>query len=117
MFRNLLERLPGRGSALVLVGYAHVSEISRRLERAGYAPDRFERSEKRTLFATAGRDPLFPPGLTRCLQQNIAARRAELDQESDPAWQSAIRANLAVRQEMLRLIEQVGERPARSAGR
>ncbi len=113
MFRNLTERLPGRGTALVLVGYSHVAELSERLQETGYTADRFERSEKQALFATADRPPLFPPRLGHYLRKNVDARCKELEQETDPACRSAIRANIAVREEFIRLIDRTGERPAR----
>jgi hypothetical protein len=69
MFDNVLQQLPGHRTVLILVGYSHVAELRERLEGAGYASARFERSEKQALFSTSGRQRAFPPGMTRYLQQ------------------------------------------------
>jgi hypothetical protein len=112
MFRNCLERLPGHGTVLVLVGYSHIAELSGRLERADYALDSFERQEKQALFSTNNLPTTFPPGLKHYVQKYVDAMRKELEQETDPAWRSAIQANLSVRQDVLRWIEKTGERPS-----
>jgi len=111
LFENVLQQLPGRRTVLILVGYSHVAELRQRLEQAGYRAHRFERPEKQDLFATQGRPHTFPPGMKHYLQRYVAAARRELEQETDSAWRSATEANLARRQEVLDLIEQVGERP------
>jgi hypothetical protein len=114
MFRNCMARLPGHGTVLILVGYSHVAELRERLDRAGYALDSFERQEKQALFSTSDMPTTFPSGLKHYLQKYVDAMRNELEQETDPAWISAIQANLAVRQDVLHWIETVGERPASS---
>jgi hypothetical protein len=109
MFQNTLERLPGHRTVLILVGYSHVAELSKRLEQSGYAWDGFERQEKQSLFSIRGRREAFPPGMKHYLQKYVDAARKGLKQETDPAWRSAIQANLTVRQEVLNMIEHTGQ--------
>jgi hypothetical protein len=114
---NVLERLPGHRTVLILVGYSHVAELRQRLEGAGYAAGRFERSEKQALFSTNDRQRTFPPGMTRYLQQYVTAARKDMEEETDPAWRAATEAHLARRQELLELVEKIGERPASPGSR
>jgi hypothetical protein len=117
IFQNTLQRLHGHRTALVLVGYSHVSELRDRLAQVGYADARFGREEKQALFSTTGRQVTFPPGLKHYLRKYVDAERKELEQETDPAWKRAMEANLIVRQEMIDLIDKVGERPSPPARR
>jgi hypothetical protein len=116
MFQNVLERLPGHRTVLILVGYSHVAELSDRLRRSGYVPDSFERPEKQALFSTSGRRETFPGDLKHYLQKYVAAARQELEQETDPAWRSAIQANLTVRQDLINSIERAGAPAVGSSG-
>jgi hypothetical protein len=116
MFQNALARLPGHRTVLILVGYSHVAELSDRLRQSGYAPASFERQEKQALFSTSGRRETFPNDLKHYLQKYVATARQELEQETDPAWRSAIQANLTVRQDVIDLIEHAGEPTAGPSG-
>jgi hypothetical protein len=110
MCQNALDRLPGHRNVLILVGYSHVAELRQRLQRAGYAVDRFDRQEKCELLSTRGGPATFPPGLKRAVRKYIEGARKELDKETDPDWRSAFEVNIAVREKLLDLIEKVGER-------
>ena len=112
MFENLISRLPGYRKVLVLVGYSRVPELRTRLEQAGYSTAESDRADKEAMFSAEGGRRSFPPGMQRYLQKYIDRARDEIEHETDPAWKSALAANLAVRQKLLDLVDEIGERPS-----
>jgi hypothetical protein len=116
MFQNVQKRLAGHRTVLVMIGYSHIAELQSRLEKVGYTLDRFDVADKHALFSIEGRPEKFPPGMKRYLQKYIDAARADAERETDAAWKLAIETNLAVREGLLRLVDEVGERaPAEDA--
>jgi hypothetical protein len=109
MFQNAQARLPDFQRVLILVGYSHVPELAGRLEKTGYARADFQRADKQRLFITKA-PTTFTAGTEHYLRKRIDQIRDELATENDPAWQSALRASLAQREELLKLVAELGER-------
>jgi hypothetical protein len=114
MARNALAQLPGHRKVLILVGYSHVAELSRRLADAGYAADRFDRRDKRDLFFLSDRSAKFPPGLEQAVRKYVDQLREDLNQETDPEWRTAIERGITLRLQLLERIANTGEQASAS---
>ena len=113
MFQNILGHLPGSRTVLILAGWSHIEGLKQRLQSAGYKVEAFSSREKQALFAPSDKELLFPPGMTYYLQKRIELDQANLQNETDGEWRGRIESGIALRQELLAMIAEVGEQPSR----
>jgi len=110
MFQNILTALPNHQTVLILTGWSHVEGFQRRLLESGYNDSPFPAAEKKELFSIAGMNLIFPKGMTHYIQHRIEIDRLSLQSETDSFWRDRIEKGIAVRQELLKKIAEVGER-------
>jgi hypothetical protein len=109
IFHNMMERLPGRGTALVLVGYSHVPELAARLASAGFAEQPITAEQKSRLFALLDEPFAYPPGMSAAIRRRIVDAKAMA--RSSPHLAGAARAVIDARVRYLEEIKRVGEYP------
>lgn len=108
--QNLFDKLPDSGTALVLVGFSHVSELAQRLGDRGYNERPIPDQTRTELFDTSGIPTQFPAGMIVALELRIARDNARIADNENSEMAQRIGNAVKARQDLLRRVRRVGER-------
>ncbi|MBW2700679.1 MAG: hypothetical protein JRF33_07640 [Deltaproteobacteria bacterium] len=113
MYRNLQERIPAKGTVLVLCGYSHVPELIERMMNDRYVEAEISSSRRDFLFDIGDSLLSYPPGMKHAIAQRVYQEEQNAKVEIDPAWKSDLLTVATSRRKFLSVIEKVGERKVR----